>query len=167
MSDNNHLCDNNHLSDNNHLYDNNHLSGALIRGIFTGSLIALVMITVGSGIDIASEGLTEGTRFCLSYIAAGLTGGILQQIWFNYRPTRRFAYSLRLLGFGLSYYVVLTACATFGQWLPSENPWAWATFTVIFLVILALLTLILGAVLRRRGIEYKAKLDEYHARKRL
>ncbi|MFC2705288.1 MAG: hypothetical protein ACFN02_04950 [Olsenella profusa] len=145
--------------------ENDQLGGALGRGALTGSLIAVVMLAAAVGIDAAREGLTENTRFCLSYIVAGLAGGILQQVWFNWRPTRRLAYSMRLLGFGLTYYAVLVGCAALGRWLPAEHPWAWVTFTVIFLAILVALTLVIGAFLHRRGIEYKERLDAYHARR--
>ena len=146
--------------------ENDQLGGALGRGALTGSLVAVIMLAAAVGIDATREGLTEGTRFCLSYIVAGLAGGILQQMWFNWRPTRRLAYSMRLLGFGLTYYVVLVGCAGLGRWLPAEHPWAWVTFTVAFLAILVTLTLVIGTVLHRRGIEYKERLDAYHARRR-
>ena len=145
--------------------ENDKLGGALGRGVLTGSLIAVIMLAAAVGIDAAREGLTEGARFCLSYIVAGLAGGILQQVWFNWRPTRRLAYNMRLLGFGLTYYLILVGCAALGRWMPVENPWAWATFTVIFLAVLVALTLVIGALLRRRGIEYKERLDAYHARR--
>ena len=92
-------------------------------------------------------------------------GDILQQLWFNYHPAMRLAYSTRLFGFGTTYFVALATCARLGAWLPVDNPWAWVSFSVIFLVIFAVLTLAIGAMLRRRGIEHKAKLDEYHAHK--
>lgn len=77
----------------------------------------------------------------------------------------RLAYSTQLFGFGTTYFVALATCARLGAWLPVDNPWAWVSFSVIFLVIFAVLTLAIGAMLRRRGIEHKAKLDEYHAHK--
>ena len=56
--------------------ENDQLGGALGRGALTGSLIVVIMLVAAVGIDAAREGLTEDTRFCLSYIVAGLAGGI-------------------------------------------------------------------------------------------
>lgn len=147
-------------------YGNRSIGGAVGRGLLTGSLIAVIMLALAIAIGAAASGLDDGMRYCLSCIAAGLAGGILQQLWFNYHPAMGLAYSARLLGFGVTYYAVLAACACFGSWLPAGDPWAWAAFSLMFLVILAVLTLAIGAVLRRRGIEYTERLDEYHARRR-
>ena len=84
-----------------------------------------------------------------------------EQLWFNYLPTRRFAYSTRLFLFGVTYFVVLVACAYLGNWLPRENPYAWASFAIIYLGIFGVLTAAFGHALKKRGIEYKAKLDDY------
>lgn len=147
-------------------YDNRNIGSAVGMGLLTGSLITVIMLVLSIAVGAAISGLSDWMRYYLSYIVAGLAGGILQQLWFNYHPAMRFAYSARLLGFGITYYVVLAACAYFGSWLPAGNPWAWATFSIIFLVIFAAVTFIIGVSLKKRGIEYTERLDEYHAKRR-
>lgn len=147
-------------------YDNRSIGGAVGRGLLTGSRIAVIMLALAIAIGAAVSGLDDGMRYCLSCIVAGLAAGILQQLWFNYHPAMRLDYSARLLGFGITYYAVLAACAYFGSWLPAGNPWAWATFSLMFLVIFAALALIIGVSIKKRGIEYTERLDEYHAKRR-
>lgn len=137
-------------------------TGAAIgAGVLTGSLITCIMLVIAIIIGSALQGMDEGMAYCLSFIAAGIAGGVLQQLWFNLRATvLRLRYPLRLLGFSLSYYICLAACAFLGRWLPS-TPGAWATFTAIFLVILLVLTVVLTRVFHRREGEYGCKLGEY------
>ena len=88
-------------------------TGAAIgAGVLTGSLITCIMLVIAIIIGSALQGMDEGMAYCLSFIAAGIAGGVLQQLWFNLRATvLRLRYPLRLLGFSLSYYICLAACA--------------------------------------------------------
>ena len=126
-------------------------TGAAIgAGVLTGSLITCIMLVIALIIGSALQGMDEG-----------IAGGVLQQLWSNLRATvLRLRYPLRLLGFSLSYYICLAACAFLGRWLPS-TPGAWATFTAIFLVILLVLTVVLTRVFHRREGAYGRKLGEY------
>ncbi|WP_170104780.1 hypothetical protein [Parafannyhessea umbonata] len=47
-------------------------------------------------------------------------GGVLQQLWFNFRSASRLGYAGRVAGFGVTYFVALAGCALLGQWLPVE-----------------------------------------------
>ena len=90
-----------------------------------------------------------------------------EQLWFNYLPTRRFAYSTRLFLFGVTYFVVLVACAYLGNWLPRENPYAWASFAIIYLGIFGVLTAAFGHALKKRGIEYADQIGRASCRERV
>lgn len=139
----------------------NSMSGAVGAGFFTGSMWAVCMLLVCTIVGIAFSGFNRGLAICLSLIIAGIAGGILQQVWFNYRATRRFTYGMRLFLFGITYLVVLAACALMGNWLPAGNPYAWITFVVIYLVVFAVMTVCIGHSLTVRSIEYKKQLDAY------
>lgn len=135
--------------------------GACKMGVVSGCLVATIVLLCIIVVSALLSGMTAWMVWCLSCIGAGIAGGIFQQLWFNYLPTRRFTYSTRLFLFGVTYFVVLVACAYLGSWLPRENPYAWASFAIIYLGIFGVLTAVFGHALKKRGIEYKAKLDDY------
>lgn len=137
---------------------------AIAMGIFVGSVWVVAAFLIWAIVSIALSGPDESTRYTLSWIAAMLSGGIGQQLWFNYRVSSKLNYPARLLGFGLTYFVVLSTCAWFGQWLPLENPWACVSFVVTYLIVLAVLTAIFTGISRRRGVAYQKALDEYRDR---
>jgi hypothetical protein len=135
---------------------------AVSTGFFTGSGIAVVMLIVFIVLGLIFAGPVEGILLALSLIIAGIAGGILQQLFFNYLPAFRMSYPVRIFLFSISYFAVLIGCAFLGDWFPKDNVGAWILFVVIFLAILLVLTLVIGHSLTMRGIEYKAKLDDYH-----
>ena len=100
--------------------------GACKMGVVSGCLVATIVLLCMIVVSALLRGMTAWMVWCLSCIGAGIAGGIFQQLWFNYLPTRRFAYSTRLFLFGVTYFVVLVACAYLGNWLPRENPYATA-----------------------------------------
>ncbi len=142
------------------------LGGALGMGYYVGSAIAIGTMLVMMAVGAATRGLSWGELLYLSYLLAFLAMGILQQVWFNWETTMRLAYPGRVAGFGLTYFAVLVGCAWLGGWVPKDNPWAWVTFTAIYLVILAALTVAIGRALRRQGVDYQQRLDEYRASRR-
>ena len=56
---------------------------------------------------------------------------------------------------------MLAGCAYVGTWLPTDNPWAWVSFTVTFLVILAIVTAVITRFIKRNGATYNQLLAEY------
>lgn len=141
------------------------LAGALGAGWYVGSAIATGAMLVMMAAMAAVKGLDQGELLFLTYTLAFLAGGILQQVWFNWEATMRLAYSGRMVGFGLSYFALLLALAWLGNWVPKDQPGAWIAFVVTYLLILGGLSVLIESSLRRQGIEYKEKLDEYRARK--
>lgn len=141
------------------------LGGALGTGFYTGSTYAVgtLFVTLLAGIGFA--GPTAGILLSLSVLVAGLACGILQQIWFNWEGTLRWSYPVRLAWFGVTLFASLAACAWLGGWVPKGNLWAWLIFSLVFLAILAVLTVVIGHSLRRQGVDYKRQLEDYRSRR--
>ena len=136
---------------------------AAAMGVFVGSSWAAVAILAWAACaSIASGGADGSARIAASWVLACLAGGVLQQLWFNFRPTSRLGYGRRVAGFGVTYFVVLAGCAALGQWLPVGQPFAWAGFAGLYLVILAILTVVFTVAFRRRRAEYQDALDRFH-----
>lgn len=135
---------------------------AIATGFFIGSGITVVILLVCIVGSLIFAGPIEGILLTLSLIIAGLAGGILNQLFFNYLPAFRMSYPVRMFLFSVSYFVVLLGCAYLGNWFPKDVVGAWVLFVVIFLAILLIASLTIGHSLKKRGIEYKAKLDDYH-----
>ena len=164
------MAEGNHATDRAYgvfeIEDEETVGRAVMVGVFTGSLWAVVAFLVWAIATTVAQGPDESTRYTLSVIAAMLTGGIFQQLWFNYRVSSKLDYRARLLGFGFTYFAVLATCAWLGQWLPVANPWAWMSFAITYLVVLALLTLLFSRVYSRRSLSYQQALEEYRSRRK-
>ena len=164
------MAEGNHATDRAYgvfeIEDEETVGRAVMVGVFTGSLWAVVAFLVWAIATTVAQGPDESTRYTLSVIAAMLTGGIFQQLWFNYRVSSKLDYRARVLGFGLTYLVALSACAWLGQWLPVASPWAWMSFLITYLVILALLTLFFSRLYSRHSLSYQQALEEYRSRRK-
>ena len=164
------MAEGNHATDRAYgvfeIEDEETVGRAVMVGVFTGSLWAVVAFLVWAIATTVAQGPVESTRYTLSVIAAMLAGGIFQQLWFNYRVSSKLDYRARLLGFGFTYFAVLATCAWLGQWLPVANPWAWMSFAITYLVVLALLTLLFSRVYSRRSLSYQQALEEYRSRRK-
>lgn len=136
---------------------------AVTMGVFVGSAWAAAAILAWVMSEaVASGGLDESTRGASSWVLACLAGGVLQQLWFNFRPTSRLGYGGRVAGFGVTYFAALAGCAVLGQWLPVGQPLAWVGFAGLYLVILAVLTVVFTVAFRRKRAEYQDVLDRFH-----
>ena len=71
------------------------------------------------------------------------------------------AYPARLVLFGVCLYAALCALAFIFAWIPANSPGAWVTFTVVYLAILTVLTLVFNAKLSRETRKLNDRLAEY------
>lgn len=141
------------------------LGAAMWRGLSTGCVFAVAMLTVSCGMGIAFAGMNEGMALCLSCVSAGVSGGLLQQLWFNPRVLgARLSYPVRIALFAICYLGVLAACAQLGAWLP-PLPEAWASFVACYLVILAVLTVAYTVRYRSELHDYEQSLNAYRAQR--
>ena len=139
-----------------------HAGTAIAMGIFVGSSWAAAAVIACSLAMLAAGTVTADLSWILSIVFGMLAGGILQQLWFNFRPALHMGYGARIAGFGISYFLILALCALLGSWLPEGIPEAWAGFAGLYLIILAALTLMFSYIFRKRSHEYQDLLDRFH-----
>ena len=139
--------------------------GAVTHGFMVGCVIAVIMLAFSMAAEAASGDWDEGLTFCLSYLVAGVAGGILQQMWFSPHVIERLSYLPRIIGFAVTYYIVLAACALAGGWMPADSM-AFVEFTITFALITAAITASFTIRMRREGGTYDELLAEYRRRQR-
>lgn len=128
---------------------------------FTG--ISLVYGIIALAINYGDR---QNNIILLTLIAAGVCSGVYQQIWFNYQPlVIRLSYLQRFLGFNICLFPTLVAMAIVGGWVPNMAQ-AWASFTVLYLAILLVTTLIFNAIFKKEEQKYKAAFEKYQASRR-
>ena len=106
----------------------------------------------------------------MGYLFAGPSYGLamaaLQAIWFTGALIKKLPYPARIAGFGACLLPVLALCAWLGQWLPAEDPGAWASFVVIYLFILAGMTAGYTVYYKKTAGGYDEALARYREQNR-
>lgn len=130
-------------------------SGAAM--VFCGFVMLYVVVGWFVGLRALSFPLVWQFLF-ISLICA-----VLQYIAFTEAVIKKMRYSLRLVVFLVPFYAVLSAFALGFGWFP-VNPASWGLFTLIFLLVFAILTGVFEVYFRITGIRYSQKLDDYKSR---
>lgn len=141
-----------------------HAGAAIAMGVFVGSSWAVAAVIACSLAMLVEGSATADLRWILSIVFGMLAGGILQQLWFNFRSALHMSYGGRIAGFGISYFLVLALCALLGSWLPDGMPAARAGFAGLCLSTLAILTLTFTYAFRKRSAEYQDQLGRFHGK---
>lgn len=134
--------------------------GYLVKSICIGFTVAMIAF-LALGTCFADDATKQGIFYCWSILAACVAASALQLVFFTPAVIRRMAYPARLALFGACLYAVLCALAFIFAWVPASSPGAWVTFTVVYLAILAVLTLVFNAKLSRETRELNDRLAEY------
>lgn len=134
--------------------------GQLVKSICIGFTVAMTAF-LALGTCFADDAAKRGIYYCWSILAACVAASALQLVFFTPAVIRRMAYPARLALFGACLYAVLCALAFIFAWVPASSPGAWVTFTVVYLAILAVLTLVFNAKLSRETRELNERLAEY------
>lgn len=132
----------------------------LVRSISIGFTVAMIAL-LAWGTCFADDAAKQGIYYCWSILALCVAAPALQLVFFTPAMIRRMAYPARLALFGVCLYATLCALAVFLGWFPVSDPGAWVTFTVVYLAILAVLTLLFNAKLSRETRELNEGLAEY------
>lgn len=134
--------------------------GQLVKSICIGFTVAMVAF-LALGTCFADDAAKQGIYYCWSILAACVIVPALQFVFFTPAVIRRMAYPARLALFGVCLYAALCALAFVFAWVPVNDPGAWVTLTVVYLAILAVLTLAFNAKLSRETRELNDRLAEY------
>ena len=134
--------------------------GYLVKSNCIGFTVAMTAF-LALGTCFANDAAKQGIYYCWSILAACVAASALQLVFFTPAVIRRMAYPAHLALFGACLYAVLCALAFIFAWVPASSPGAWVTFTVVYLAILAVLTLVFNAKLSRETRELNDRLAEY------
>lgn len=110
-------------------------------------------------------GPVEGIVTTLSLLAAFVLLCSLQTFWFTEIVLRRPSYPVRIAGFALTALPALALCAAFGHWVPLDDPGAWISFVVVYLVVTAAFTAGYTLYFRRIAGSYDDAMARYRERR--
>lgn len=122
-----------------------------------------MLFTMIFGMIYADEEAKAGIMYCWGIAGAMLVAVVMQLVFFTPFVIRRLGYAARVALFGVGFYAILTPFAAFFGWFPADIPGAWITWTVIYVVILALLTVFFTLIYRREAKALNEKLEKYKA----
>lgn len=101
------------------------------------------------GMIFAPEESKAGIVMCWEITLAVLCAVALQTIFFTPYVIKKMAYVARLVLFGICLHAMLGICGVLFAWFPADNVWALLSFTIAYLVILAIMTLVFSSIYRR------------------
>lgn len=120
-----------------------------------------MLFTMVFGMIYADEEAKAGIMYCWGIAGAMLLAVIMQLVFFTPLVIRRLGYGTRIALFGICLYAVLTPAAALFGWFPADIPGAWITWTVIYVVILAFMTVLFTLIYRRETKALNEKLERY------
>lgn len=120
-----------------------------------------MLFTMVFGMIYADEDAKEGIMYCWGIAGAMLVAVVMQLVFFTPLVIRRLGYATRVALFGVGFYAVLTPLGALFGWFPADMPGAWVTWTVIYIVILAFLTVLFTMIYRREAKALNKKLERY------
>lgn len=120
-----------------------------------------MLFTMVFGMIYADAEAKEGIMYCCGIAGAMLVAVVMQLVFFTPLVIRRLGYATRVALFGVGFYAVLTPLGALFGWFPADMPGAWVTWTVIYIVILAFLTVLFTMIYRREAKALNKKLERY------
>ena len=132
------------------------------RIVLSACAMFTLFMAVGSLVAMAATGPQYGLVMTLTLLLTAAALAVLQGVWFTDKVIHDLPYPGRILGFGITAFAAIAACAWLGGWLPPNNPWAWLTFTLIFLVTLAAFCIGYQVHFKRTTGSFDAALRAYH-----
>lgn len=121
----------------------------------------LILFSCIFGLIFADEAAKPGIIMCVSIGAAMLICAVLQLIFFTPVFIKRMGYVWRLSFFGICLYVVLALYGAAFNWFPADNLGAWIAFSVVYLIVLAFMSVIFTLINKRDIKTLNNKLAEF------
>lgn len=126
--------------------------GGIIKDLLVNFCIGFTLLVLFScifGLIFADEAAKPGILMCISIGVAMFVCAVLQLIFFTPVVFKRMSYPLRLTLFGICLYVILALYGAYFNWFPADNAGAWIAFTITYLVILALMSILFTHINKR------------------
>lgn len=139
-------------------------AGEVVRMLCINFCIAFTIFMLMSmvfGMIFANEEAKAGIMYCWTIAFAMLVAVVLQLVFFTPLVIRKLGYGARVALFGICFFVVLAPLAVIFDWIPVDMPEAWASFVIIYLVILALLSVLFTALYHRETKRLNEMLAKY------
>lgn len=128
-------------------------TGEYARNFFVNACVVFAVAMfffLAAGTLFGSDGLAPGMAMGWGLLAASVASSALQLVFFTPAVIKRMAYPARAALFGLCFYPVLAGIAALFSWFPVEYPAAWISFTVIYLALLGVMSLVFSWVCKRQ-----------------
>ncbi len=120
-----------------------------------------MLFSMAAGMIFADDQAKGGIAYCWMIAGAMLIACLLQIVFFTPLVFRSMAYGPRIGLFGLSLYLILSLFAIGFDWFPADSIGAWVSFTVIYLIILAIMTVLFTGLYRRKAKRLNDSLQKY------
>lgn len=133
---------------------------AFLTSICIGFTIVMI-IGMGLGSVFGDESSRQGLIYGWSTLGACILASALQFVFFTPVVIKRLSYPLRLILFGVCLYAVLCGVNIVCRWVPVRQSMAWVSFTIMYLIILAVLAAIFSRKQGKESRELNEKLSEY------
>ncbi len=128
---------------------------------FSIAFTLFMLFSMIFGMIYADEEAKTGIMYCWTIAGVMLVAVILQLIFFTPLVIKRLNYGFRIALFGACFFVVLTPLAIVFDWFPANLPGAWLIWTITYLVILALFSLVFTCIYNRESKRLNEKLEHY------
>ena len=139
---------------------------ALSVGIsFAVSMTAAMVVGTCLADESAKEAFSQCWMFFGICFGICLAAAVLQFVFFTSAVVKRMAYLSRMVLFSICLYIVICALLALSGMIPASDPMTWVTFTLSYLVILAVLALLFNFRLSKETRELNEKLSEYRKSK--
>lgn len=128
-------------------------AGEYAREFFTNACIAFAIAMVfflAADMIFPDDNYASDTMLCWGLLVACIVSSGLQLVFFTPALIKRMSYPVRATLFGLCFFPVLAGIAALFSWFPVEYPAAWIGFTVIYLVLLGVMSLVFSCVCKRQ-----------------
>ena len=126
---------------------------------FTGVIMLYMLITFVLGHR------TIEMSMLFSLLIVSCLSSLIQFVFFTDKLFKKMRYSTRLILFVLCFGTLLTGCAVFFHWFPTNVTGAWALFILIFILVFIGLTIGFEIYFRLMGQKYDGLLGQYKKEK--
>lgn len=128
-------------------------AGTYAKDFFINACIAFAIAMfffLAAGTFFKGESHVSTVMMGWGLLVASIVSSALQVVFFTPALIKRMGYPTRATLFGICFYPVLAGIGALFSWFPVEYPAAWISFTVIYLLILGILSLVFSCMYKRQ-----------------